>query len=66
MEKCCKDCRHFSDAHYNRTYVSPVCIAHGGDDASFFRQYICGIDKARLFEAKPSSLPAHNESARPD
>ena len=58
MEKCCKDCRHFSDAHYNRTYVSPVCIAHGGDDASFMRQYICGIDKARLFEPKPSSLPS--------
>ena len=48
---------YFQDAHYNRTYITPVCLAHGGDDAAFFRQYICGIEKARLYEPKVSSQP---------
>jgi hypothetical protein len=49
--KHCKDCKHFTDAHYNRTYISPVCLVHGGDDAAFMRQYICTLD-AKLFQAK--------------
>lgn len=58
MEKHCLDCVHFHDAKYNRTYISPMCIAHGGDDASFMRQWICGIEKATLFKPKPSAITA--------
>lgn len=50
--KCCKNCKHFQDAHYSRTYISPICTAHGGDDAGFFRQYVCGVDEARLYQPK--------------
>ena len=53
--KCCKDCKHFQDGHYSRTYISPICTAHGGDDAGFFRQYVCGIDEARLFQPRPET-----------
>lgn len=53
--KCCKQCKHFQDAHYSRTYISPVCIAHGGDDAVFMRQYICGLDEARLYQPLPET-----------
>lgn len=56
--KCCKQCKHFQDAHYSRTYISPICTAHGGDDASFFRQYICGIEEARLWEPNPACTVA--------
>lgn len=53
--KCCKDCKHFTDAHYSKTYISPICTAHGGDDAGFFRQYVCGVDEARLFQPRPET-----------
>lgn len=50
MERTCVSCRYFTDGHYSRTYISPICIAHGGDEATFMRDYICGIDEARLYE----------------
>ena len=53
--KCCKNCKHFQDAHYSRTYISPICTAHGGDDAGFFRRYVCGIDAARLYQPRPET-----------
>lgn len=50
--KCCKECKHFTDGRYSKIYISPVCIVHGGDDASFMRQYICGIEAARFYQPK--------------
>lgn len=44
MEKTCITCRHFRDGEYSRIYISPRCVVHGGDDCSFMRQYICGLD----------------------
>lgn len=59
MTKCCKDCKHFTDGRYSKTYISPICIAHGGDDASFFRKYVCGIEEARLWEQSNRVHTAH-------
>jgi len=57
---CCKDCRHFTDAKFSRVYVTPICLAHGGDDAMFMRRYICGLDEAKLFQPITSgSVHAH-------
>ena len=53
--RCCKDCKHFQDANYSRTYISPICLAHGGDDAAFMRRYICGIEDATLFQPRPET-----------
>lgn len=53
--KCCKDCKHFQDANYSRIYISPVCLAHGGDDAAFMRKYLCGIEDARLYQPRPET-----------
>ena len=47
---CCKDCRNFTDAHFSKVYITPICTAHGGDDAMFMRGYICGVEEARLFQ----------------
>ena len=56
--KLCKDCRHFTDAHYSKVYITPICTVHGGDEATFMRGYICGVDEARLYEPKPVTEPA--------
>lgn len=53
--RACKDCKHFQDACYSRTYIVPICLAHGGDDASFMRKYICGIDEAKLYQPRPET-----------
>jgi len=45
----CKDCRFFQDAHYSKTYITPICTVHGSDDCAFMRQYVCTLD-GRLFE----------------
>lgn len=63
--KHCKDCKHFTDAHYSKVYVTPICLAHGGDDAMFMRSYICGVDEARLFQPvteQPKAVPIETAS----
>lgn len=52
MEKACISCKHFRDAHYSKVYISPTCTQRGQDSAAYMRQYVCGIDEARLHEPK--------------
>jgi hypothetical protein len=54
MKKACIDCKHFTDANYSRTYISPICIVHGGDDAMFMRSYVCGLE-GKLYQQKEPS-----------
>jgi hypothetical protein len=55
MEHACISCKHFRDAHYSKTYISPQCTARGADSAAYMRQYICGLD-GRLYEAQTSEV----------
>lgn len=52
MDRTCVSCRHFTDAHYSKTYISPTCQARGQDAAAYMRAYVCGVDEARLYEPK--------------
>lgn len=60
--KSCIDCKHFTDGHYSKTYISPTCTQRGQDSAAYMRQYVCGIDDAKLWEPKdeidPQARPA--------
>lgn len=56
--KCCKDCRHFRDANHSKVYITPRCAVLGDDDARHIRQYVCGIEDARLYEPKTSPQEA--------
>lgn len=60
--KCCKDCKHFLDAHYSKTYISPQCIQRGTDSAVFMRQYVCGLDGA-LYQPKQTAPKPEREGA---
>ena len=53
--KCCKDCKHFTDGHYSKTYISPTCTQRGTDSAAYMREHVCGIDQARLFQPRPET-----------
>lgn len=55
MERFCKDCAHYTDAHFSRVYVTPICTVHGGDDCAFMRSYVCTLD-GKLWE------PAHADT----
>jgi hypothetical protein len=50
--KHCVECKHFADAHHNKTYVTPRCTAQGDNDAMFMRQRICGVVEAILYQPK--------------
>lgn len=52
MERCCITCRWFRDAHYSKTYISPMCTQRGTDSAVYMRLNVCGVDEARLYEPK--------------
>lgn len=50
--KCCKDCAHYTDAHYSRVYVTPACTQRGQDSAAYMRQHVCGVEEARLYQPR--------------
>lgn len=50
--KSCVDCKHFTDGHYSKVYISPMCTKRGTDSAAYMRQYVCGIDEATFYEPK--------------
>lgn len=62
MERFCKDCAHYTDAHFSRVYVTPICTVHGGDDCAYMRHWVCGIEDARLYEPKTNETQAENKS----
>lgn len=49
--KYCIDCKHFADAHYSKTCISPRCKQRGDDDCAYMRQVVCGIE-GELYEPK--------------
>lgn len=51
MKHCC-ECRHFTDAHYSKIYITATCTQRGTDSAVYMRQYVCGVEEARLYEPK--------------
>lgn len=55
MERYCCNCRWFRDAHYHKTYISPQCTQRGTDSAAYMRQYVCGLDEARLYQPRPET-----------
>ena len=55
MDRCCINCRHFRDAHYSKTYIRPQCTQRGTDSAAYMRQYVCGVDEARLYQPRPET-----------
>lgn len=59
--KCCKDCRHFRDAHYSKTYITPRCTQRGDDDAMYMRAYVCTLE-ALLYEPKEPDRNASREA----
>ena len=54
--KCCKDCKHFTDAHYSNTYISPTCTQRGTDSAVYMRQHVCGVENPTLYEQAPKPV----------
>ena len=58
----CITCRWFRDAHYSRTYISPRCTVRGDDDCAYMRQYVCGLDEARLWESRIVENSTHAEA----
>lgn len=49
---CCITCKHFRDAEYSKTYITPRCTQRGDDAAMWMRANLCGLD-GKLYEAKP-------------
>lgn len=64
--KCCKDCKHFTDGHFSKTYISPTCTVRGTDSAAYMRECICGVDEARLWEPIPSQAHTVADGKRPE
>ena len=60
--KCCIDCKHFRDAHYSKTYISPQCTQRGTDSAAYMRAFVCGVDEALLYEPKPLTNLTESEN----
>lgn len=55
MERFCCECAHFRDAKMHRTYKTPRCTANGDDDCAYMRNWVCGIDEARLYQPRPET-----------
>jgi hypothetical protein len=53
--KRCIDCKHFTDGRYSKVYISPQCNQRGQDSAAYMRQYVCGVDEARLYQPRPET-----------
>ena len=67
MEKACISCRHFRDAHYSKTYISPQCTQRGTDSAAYMRAFVCGVENPTLFEPrapKPEREGAYDHGNR--
>ena len=52
MERTCVSCRHFTDGHYSRVYITPRCTVLGNDAAMYMRRKVCGIDDPKHWEPK--------------
>ena len=48
----CITCRWYKDGHYHKVYVSPRCTVNGDDDCAYMRNWVCGLDGARLYQRK--------------
>lgn len=62
MERFCCECAHFRDAKMHRTYKTPRCTANGDDDCAYMRNWVCGIDEARLWESRIVENSTHAEA----
>lgn len=57
MSRACIHCKHFTDGHYSKTYISPICNVLGRDeDACYMRLRVCGLQGV-LFKPKPAPNP---------
>lgn len=55
MDRYCINCAHYADAHYSKTYQSPTCTQRGQDSAAYMREFVCGVEEARLFQPRPET-----------
>lgn len=63
--RCCIHCKHFRDAHYSKTYISPQCVQRGTDSAAYMRAHVCGLD-GKLFEPKEQICPSLPQPSPPN
>ena len=56
MGHACISCKHFRDANFSKTYISPQCTQRGTDSAAYMRQFICGVDNPTFYEPAPKPV----------